>query len=605
MNGLAKLKIFVGCVLLAVGAYAVEVMSSQMVALNNGWNAFYLTVSPTGTADQVFADWPVDFVSAYDSAAFLETRQYSALGSTEGTSIGGYRTWHRLEKGASSLMRVPANTVYVCFATNVMPARTIYGRPSAPRITWHASSTNESLNLVGLSTYAPATLSGYFNGLDVGNTFFKQFYGSNPAAVQQHAVYDRLALDGGAVLLVDSSKVSDWSGVLNVSPVGGIDFGTNGTMAAVQVRNDGLLERTVRVALVGGSAANALDVPPMPTGLQIKDVSTAMASATNAWTAFLPATPFVKRLKPSETLNLRLALDRSQLEGAAGTYYGALLLITDEDGGSNMKVAVPVEAIGDGGAFAQTAWPKGIWLAAAELDTVTFVGTPIPVTNETVTVSNVIDAITKESYVMTNYHSEVRTSIPTTEQHAGGKMKVRLPLYVDGNGGMTLLQRFWYGRDAAGALHVIAGSANSDVPLTETRRVSTAFLPTDQVKIPAASGAFGTTATFPFVVAETSNVNPMRHALHPQHDGKRFDFKTPSPSGDDLDNYQGTIKPESFSITNTVNFTWKTSQGTTWSPDETLSGRLIWEFGGLRHEGTIRASGPFVMKRIGAVSLEK
>lgn len=604
MNGLTKLAACVGGALLALGATAGSVMSSQKVSLTKGWNAFYLTVSPTGTADQVFADWPVDFVAAYDAAAFQETRQYSALGSMEGTAVGGYRTWHRVEKGASSLLGVPANTVYVCFATNALSTR-LYGCPTAPRTTWHVSSTNESLNLVGLSTSAPTALRDYFDGLDVGAASFRQFYGTDPAEVKQHTVYDSQSFGEGSVVLVDSSKVSDWSGVLNVSPVSGVDFGTNGTMAAVQIRNDGAKARTVQLALSVGSAARLEDSPPVPAGLQIKDVSTATAAATNAWLSFIPSAPVVKRLEADETWTLRLALDRSQLTGPAGTYYGGLLQITDEDGGSNMKVVVPVEAIGDGGASAATAWPKGIWLATAELDTVTFVGVPVTVTNETMSISNAIDQATGAHVIITNHHREVVSSNPMTEIAAGGKMKVRLPMFVDRSGDMTLLQRFWYGRDANGELHVIAGSEKSDAPLSDARRVSTAFLPTDQVKIPAASGAFGTTATFPFVVAETSNVNPMRHALHPQHDGKRFDFKTPSPSGDDLENYKGTIKPEAFSVTNTVNFSWSGSTGTAWSPDETLSGRLIWEFGGLRHEGTVRASGPFVMKRISAASLEK
>ena len=578
------------CGLLVGAVAAAEVMSSQAVSLVKGWNAFYLTVSPVKPASEVFADWPVNFVSAYDQSAFLETHQYSSSGSTEGAAVGDYRTWYRTNPGISSLVGLPANTVYVCFATNAMPARTVFGRPSAPRITWHASAATEPMNLVGFSTFAPTTLGTYFDGLDVDATTYKQFYGTDPASVKQRMVYEGETLPCGSVVLSDSSKVSDWSGVLNVSPISGVDFGTNGTLAALQVRNDGAAARTVRVALSAGTAANLQDVPPVPTGLMVKDASTAAAAATNAWVAFQPSMPFDKVLQPGETLNLRLALDRSLLTGPARTYYGALLQITDEDGGSRMKVVLPLEATGDGGASAEFAWPKGIWLATAELDTVTFVGAPTVVTNTAASTTNDPGMV---------------TVCPTTEIAAGGKMSVRLPMYVDGRGEMTLLQRFWYGRDGEGTLHVVAGSETSEVPLSNPRRVSTAFLPTDRVKIPAGSGAFGTTATFPFVVAETSNVNPMRHALHPQHDGKRFDFMTPSPSGDDLDNYRGAVKPEAFSVTNTVNFTWSPSQGTAWSPDETLSGRLVWEFGGLRHEGTVRASGPFVMKRISSATLEK
>ena len=561
------------CGLLAAGGATAGVMSSQTVSLAKGWNAFYLMVSPDRKASEVFADWPVDFVSAYDAAAFQETRQYSANGSTEGSSVGGYRTWHRATPGISSLVELPANTVYVCYASEAMAPKTVFGRPSAPRITWHVSSTNEPMNLVGLSIVEPTTLSAYFEGLDVDNKNYKQFYGMDPADVRQRIVYDSERLTCGAVVLSDATKVSDWSGVLNVSPVNGVDFGTNGTLAAVQVRNDGRTARTVKLALAMGTAANFDEIPAVPDGLLLQDVST-VATAAEGWRPFRTDAPFARRLEAGETLSVSLALDRTQLTGPAGTPYGALLVITDDDGGSNMKVVLPVDAIGDGGAASRTAWPAGTWLAVAELDTVTHIGTQ-------------------------------GTVAPTEEIPAGGRMTVRLPMVVDREGRLSLLQRFWYGCDEQGRLHVLSGSETSDVPLANARRVSTAFLPTDQVRIPATNGTFGTTATFPFVVAETSSVNPMRHAFHPQHDGKRFDFTTPSPSGDVLDNYKGSVKPESFSITNTVEFVWSNVAGTAWRPEETVKGRLVWEFGGLRHEGTVRASGSFVMKRLTAETPEK
>lgn len=371
------------------------------------------------------------------------------------------------------------------------------------------------------------------------------------------------------------------------------------------MRNDGAQARTVQVALDAGVAEDPRAVPPLLPGLMIRDATTAAAVATNAWAEFSTSAPWRGTLAAGQTVKLQLALDRNELAGAAGTYYGGLLKITDVDGGSAMQVTLPIEATGDGGEAAARAWPKGIWLASAALDTVTFVGTPVAITNTVLEVTNIVDSVTGELTTITNETQDAGVSIPTTEVAAGGTMKVRLPLYVDTEGGMTLLQRFWYGRDAEGVLHVIAGSETSDVKLVDPRRVSTAFLPTDQVKYPATSGSFGATALFRFTVAETSNVNPMRHALHPQHDGKRFDFETPSPSGDDLGNYAGTIKPESFSITNTVEFVWDGTSGTAWHPEETLNGTLIWEFDGLRHEGTLRARGKFTMKRISSASVEK
>ena len=36
----------------------------QTFTLSNGWNAVYVSVSPSAPADEVFADWPVWSVSA-------------------------------------------------------------------------------------------------------------------------------------------------------------------------------------------------------------------------------------------------------------------------------------------------------------------------------------------------------------------------------------------------------------------------------------------------------------------------------------------------------------------------------------------------------------
>lgn len=577
----------------------------QAVKLESGWNAIYLNVAPDCTADELFADWPVDFVGVYDPAAFRQTRQYSGAASSEGSAESGYKVWYRSGSGVSTIAALPGNAICVCFATNAMAAKMIYGRPVAPAITWHRTSSEDAMNFVGISSYGETTIADYLNGCDVDNTEYKIMWGVDRAAPKFTKVYGDMDIGNGAVILADSSKVSDWSGVLNVSPASGIDFGDETALATLIVRNDGALARTVQVALDRGIAAELGDIPPIVPGLMIKDATTVAAAATNEWAVFSNTAPWRGEIEAGQTVKLQIALDRNQLSGVAGTYYGGLLKITDVDGGSAMQVTLPIEATSDGGKAAANAWPKGIWLASAALDTITFVGTPVTVTNTVLEVTNIVDSVTGETMVVTNEVQREGVSIPTTEVPAGGTMKVRLPLYVDREGAMTLLQRFWYGRDAEGKLHVIAGSETSDVKLAEPRRVSTAFLPTDQVKVPATSGSFGTTAGFRFTVGETSNVNPMRHALHPQHDGKRFDFETPSPSGDDFENYAGTIKPESFSITNTVEFVWDGTTGTAWNPEETLHGTLVWEFDGLRHEGTLRARGKFTMKRISSASVEK
>ena len=588
-----------------------RVETAQKISLVNGWNAVYLSVSPSERADAFFADWPVDWVAGYDPAAFQETRQYSGTDSSEGTVRTAYKVWRRGDPGASSLVGVPGNAIYTCFATNAW-TKTVYGVPLAPRLSWHPCGTNAALNLVGLSVAngAKATLADYFSGLDSESATYFRFCGTNAAAPTMGMVWSSERFAQGAVLAMDAARVSDWSGVLHVSPVTGVDFGTNAFPVTVSVRNDGATARTVGISLSAATPHTAYDIPPVPTGLLLKDVSTQLDSQTNAWTELDPSklsVSFGKRLAAGETLTLSLALDRTNLLAAAGTRYGALMSFRDLDGGSEMEVTIPVEATKEDDSAAARAWPNGIWLASAELDTVTHFGETREVSNDVFSVSNVIDEVTGETTVVTNVDYELTMVTETSDIPSGGKMPVRLPMYVARDGSMSLLQSFRYGFDEDGGLHVYSGAVtNPPVKLTGGRRISSSVLPVDTPVIAAEAGVFGANATFRFTVASDARSNPMRHPYHPQHDGLAgVAFEKSAPSGDDLENYAGTVKPELFSITNVVEFVWDASKGAAWNPEETLGGMLKWEFGGLRHEETIRATGRFTMRRITSAPVER
>ena len=109
---------------------------------------------------------------------------------------------------------------------------------------------------------------------------------------------------------------------------------------------------------------------------------------------------------------------------------------------------------------------------------------------------------------------------------------------------------------------------------------------------------------FRFTVGERSKENPFRHAWHPDHDGKKADYSGAAPSGDVPSNFIGSIKPESFSVTNRLTFVWADDNGRpTYSrtPDETTFGRLDWTLSGLRSE-PIAIRGIFALKRVCSAS---
>ncbi|MGI5869128.1 MAG: hypothetical protein ACOX9C_06785 [Kiritimatiellia bacterium] len=540
---------------------------SQTIRLVSGWNAVHLALSPNLEADALFRDWPVESVGVYDAAAFSRTRQFDATGSTEGLASPAVRLWHRRLPGDSEVFALPGNAVLLCFATNTF-STTLYGAPEALRYSWHPTGPDAVYNYIGMSVApgAKPTLAAYCSGLPLNAPEAKILYGQNPQAVAFAPFGLTKTVAGGQVLAMTADRVVDWSGVFHVSPQHGVTFGSDTTLQPLALRNDAATARRARLAYLPGEATNAFDIPPRCAVLY-RDTS---GTATHADWQPLPL-QLEKRLEPGEAWQLTLALDRGQFAGvAAGTRYGGLLRVEDVDGGSCFRTTIPLSAVSDGGAAGARAWPAGLWVADVRLDQVT--------------------------QVVNDY--KLVQAIP-----AGGKMTLRLPLHVDRDGRMTLLQRVVAAgaeaEDGTVALALYAGNAPIPAGADQSMRISAVCLPVDQPVI-AGEGAFGVDADFHFTVAADSAANPLRHALHPHHDGLRADFQTPAPSGDDFENYVSKVKPELFSVSNTVSFVWDALPGgaAAWSPEETLHGKLAWDFAGLRREGALRAQGRFTLRRV-------
>ncbi len=541
---------------------------AQTIQLVPGWNAVHLAVSPNLAADVLFHDWPVQSVGVYDAASFTRTKQFDATGSSEGLRSPAVRIWHRQIPGDSDVFAVPANAVLLCFATNTFSA-TLYGAPEALRYSWHATGPGAVYNYIGISIApggATPSLAAYCSGLKLNALEANVMYGQNPQATAFGPVSPAIPVVNGRALAMTADRAVDWSGVFHVSPQHGVAFGSETTLQPLTIRNDAATARGARLSYVLGEAANVLDCPPLCEVLY-RD-----ASASAADTAWQPLpTQLEKRLQPGEVWKLTLALNREQFAAvAAGTRYGGLLRVEDADGGSCFRTTIPLSAVSDGGTAGARAWPAGLWVADVKLDKVT------QVVNDTKLVQ----------------------AIP-----AGGTMKLRLPLHVDLDGHMTLLQRVVTAASAAedGTVSIALYGGNAPIPTeaNASMRISAVCLPVDQPMI-AGEGAFGAAAVFDFTVDADSAANPLRHALHPNHDGLRADFETPAPSGDDFENYVSRVKPELFSVSNTISFAWDTlpTGAAAWSPEETLHGKLTWDFAGLRREGTLRAQGRFTMRRV-------
>ena len=556
-------------------AGAVAPYTTQSLSLVQGWNAVYVEVAPDATANDFFADWPVDHVGLYDPASFLATRQFGADWDSEGLTGSSMALWKRGFPEASSLSRVPAGSVLVTYCTNESHSVTIRGVPAAPRTTWHVSGTNAVYNFFGFSTTQQTDISAYLEGSPCEGVKSRAYYrivGDNldagPGPLEVRTWNSKVS--DGDVLLLPSDDLSDWSGVLFVSPMNGIDFGQNGVKATLTVRNDGKSPRTVSVALE--QAANAAELQlsgTLPLCLHVRDADVARTNA--AWSAALsgygPVTK--KELAPDETWRLEFGLDRTAFSSLVkGLSFGALLRIT-EDGDSHAKVVVPLAGETSGVVVPDAALPVGLWVADVQFDHVLAPGS-------------------------------------TVGTETGGAAKLRLPIHIDANGKVRLLQRVVTAGEIAAdgtyTYRLYAGSAVVPTTATMVTRISAVCLPTETPVIEAA-GESDSVIAFSFTVAADGATSILRHPLHPQHDGLRWDFSTPAPSGDDFQNYKGDVKPETFSVGNRIEMSFGLNGGeAAWNPEGTKSGTCRWTFSGLMRQGNIVLSGPMTVKRVSSVA---
>ena len=556
-------------------AGAVAPYTTQSLSLVQGWNAVYVEVAPDAAADDLFADWPVDHVGLYDPASFLATRQFGADWDSEGLTGSSMALWKRGFPEASSFSRVPAGSVLVTYCTNESHSVTLRGAPAAPRTTWHVSGTNAVYNFFGFSTTQQTDISAYLEGSPCEGVKSRAYYrivgdnldaGPDPLEVR---TWNSKVSDGD-VLLLPSDDLSDWSGVLFVSPMNGVDFGQDGVKATLTVRNDGKSPRTVSVALE--QAANAAELQlsgTLPLCLHVRDADVARTNA--AWSAALsgygPVTK--KELAPDETWRLEFGLDRTAFSSLAkGLSFGALLRIT-EDGDSHAKVVVPLAGETSGVVVPDAALPVGLWVADVQFDHVLAPGS-------------------------------------TVGTETGGAAKLRLPIHIDANGKVRLLQRVVTAGEIAAdgtyTYRLYAGSAVVPTTATMVTRISAVCLPTETPVIEAA-GESDSVIAFSFTVAADGATSILRHPLHPQHDGLRWDFSTPAPSGDDFQNYKGDVKPETFSVGNRIEMSFGLNGGeAAWNPEGTKSGTCRWTFSGLMRQGNIVLSGPMTVKRVSSVA---
>ena len=166
------------------------------------------------------------------------------------------------------------------------------------------SGTNDIYNYVGFSlargagvTTAPSDYLDGFGGAYLSNRTFYRIFGTSKAEAPRMIKMTSAKVTDGDVLIMPSDIVSDWSGVLWVSPRSGLDYGRDDVKRTLTIRNDGTKPRTVSIDLVD-DAANRQDITLAYTWLHVRDEGAALTNAQ--WTACTDAHVATKTLAAGE-----------------------------------------------------------------------------------------------------------------------------------------------------------------------------------------------------------------------------------------------------------------------------------------------------------------
>ncbi|MBR0505358.1 MAG: hypothetical protein IJJ84_08105 [Kiritimatiellae bacterium] len=539
----------------------------ETMTLAKGWNAIYLESTPTNAAcADFFAGSPVARVASYHSDAYSSTRQIADDGTEIAQKPISYHVWVPGDETASTMDSLVGGRVYLIYATNTWTKENFLGVPAAPQQTWRATSGETGfMNLVGVSADKDDLVAAkaYFGegpfGTSSGVAY--QIGGTNPTAPTflPMTFGSTSKLHGGKAYALTATKDGDWPGVIGFSGVSSVAFGSD-DFASVTLKNFGTTNHTFRVTIVPSADATER-VPPMMR--KVRD-----EHGDESWTNVTVGVSWDVELAAEALGTQKFAVKRADM--TPGVAYSAVMQIEDL-GGTQMRVRIPVtveEKTADEAAF-----PTGLWAGYIQMETVS------SLTNET----------------------------PTA---AAGTLKMNILVHVPENGTPQLLQRVAAGVDSAGNMRLFKELSSAKTVCENPRRLSSVMMSVANPIVDAsAHTTFGDQLQFAWTVDANARDNPFRHAWHPDHDGKTADYSGDVVSGDDLANYVNPVKPELWSVTNTLYLSWHKRNIATedidfeHNPNETTAGFATWTVGGLLSSGPIYSMGIFYLKRIAEVGV--
>ena len=546
-----------------LGFDAVASHVSETMTLAQGWNAIYLESTPANAAcADFFAGSPVTRVGSYRSDAYSTTRQLADDGTEVVQKPISYTVWLADDATASTMDTLIGGRAYLVYATNSW-TKTFLGVPSAPQQTWRSTSDASAImNIAGFSAAPDASVTpkayfgeGPFSAAGTAYTI----YGTESSApkFRSMALFAKSTLQGGKAYALTATEDGDWPGVIGFSGGAAVAFG-EGDFANVTIKNCGTTNHAFRVTIIA-SADTSEQMPTLKR--KVRD-----AKGNDSWSNVTANASWEISLAAGASATQKFAVDRTAM--TEDKTYAAVLQVEDL-GGTQMRVRIPVTV--QAKAADAASFPTGLWAGYVQMEAV----------------------------------SSLTNATPTA---AAGKLKMNILVHVDETGNARLFQRIAAGIDTNGAMRLFKELASAKAKCENPRRLSTVLMSVDKPIVEAtAYTTFGDQLQFAWTVDAKARDNPFRHAWHPDHDGKTADYSGDVVSGDDLSNYVNPVKPELWSVTNTLYLSWHKLNNPTESvdfehnPDETTAGYATWTVGGLISNGPINAMGVFYLKRIAEV----
>jgi hypothetical protein len=335
-----------GAILLAMAPFANAQWQEQELKLVPGWNAVYLHVDSThsGIAD-LAASTEVQEVWLWQPK--LSTAQYVTNPDAPADAKSSWASWTlRLGDASSTLKRMPGNSAYlVKLGGTVDFTWKILGKPVPAQYQW----TTSGLNFIGVPSVAgngAPSLEDYFSpagdlllvtdiftygGGDLGPTNPGQVYGLRTTKADR----------GKAFWMRSGTKFNRYFGPfdLKLQSPDGVHFGKNLSAYRVRLSNLTGADLTVKLTEVPSAAAPN----PLPNGetaitgrapvIVRGELNTSTLSYGHAALSDGPQSWTLKPLgEVGSQVEVVLGLDRSKMDGAAGSLYASVLRFTDSLG---------------------------------------------------------------------------------------------------------------------------------------------------------------------------------------------------------------------------------------------------------------------------------